>query len=95
VVGSVTPGTTGHSNRYLARVPGNAAACAGHTGPFLEERHQRIAAPPGSQAPAPALLKTRELPHPGQVVGMSWAVGCLDHADLSATDTSHERRQLP
>jgi hypothetical protein len=81
---------TGHGNRYLAQVLGSSAACAGHTGPFLEERSQRIAAAPGS--PAPALLQTPELPRPGQVAGMSWTVGCLDHADLSAADTSHERR---
>jgi hypothetical protein len=46
VVGSVTAGMTGHGNRYLAQVPGSAAAFAGHTGTFLEERHQRIVAPP-------------------------------------------------
>jgi hypothetical protein len=53
VVGSVTPGTTGHGNRYLAQVLGNAAA-AGHTGTFPEKRHQRIAAPPRRPA-APRL----------------------------------------
>jgi hypothetical protein len=90
----MTPGTTGHGNRYLAQVPGSAAAFAGHTGTFLEERSQRIAAPPGS--PAPALLQTPELPRLAQVTPAScWAAGCLDHADPSATDTSHERRQLP
>jgi hypothetical protein len=48
---------TGHGNRYLAQVLGSAAAFAGHTGTFLEERSQRIAAAPGS--PAPALSKPR------------------------------------
>jgi hypothetical protein len=46
----MTAGTTGHGNRYLAQVLGNAAACAGHTGTFLEERSQRIAAPPRGPA---------------------------------------------
>jgi len=41
----VTPGMTGHGNRYQAQVLGDAAACAGHTGTFLEEQHRRIAAP--------------------------------------------------
>jgi hypothetical protein len=53
----MTAGTTGHGNRYLAQVLGSAAAFAGHTGTFLEERSQRIAAAPGS--PAPALSKPR------------------------------------
>jgi transposase len=34
---------TGHGNRYLARVPGNAAASAGRTSTFLGERYRRIA----------------------------------------------------
>jgi carbonic anhydrase/acetyltransferase-like protein (isoleucine patch superfamily) len=59
---------TGHGNRYLAQVLGSAAAFAGHTGTFLEERSQRIAAAPGS--PAPALLQTPELPRPGQLTGI-------------------------
>jgi hypothetical protein len=46
VVGSVTPGMTGHSNRYLAQVLGSAAAFTGRTGTFLEERSQRIVALP-------------------------------------------------
>lgn len=46
MVGSVTPGMTGHGNRYLAQVLGCAAAFAGHTGTFLEERSQRIVALP-------------------------------------------------
>ncbi len=36
-------GTTGHGNRYLARVLGNAAASAGRTGTFPGERYRRIA----------------------------------------------------
>jgi transposase len=36
-------GTTGHGNRYLARVLGNAAASAGRTDTFLGERYRRIA----------------------------------------------------
>src|SRR5690348_13032936 len=35
--------TTGHGNRYLARVLGNAAASAGRTDTFLGERYRRIA----------------------------------------------------
>jgi transposase len=35
--------TTGHGNRYLASVLGNAAAAAGRTGTFLGERYRRIA----------------------------------------------------
>jgi len=34
---------TGHGNRYLARVLGNAAASAGRTGTFPGERYRRIA----------------------------------------------------
>jgi transposase len=36
-------GTTGHGNRYLARVLGEAAVCAGRTDTFLGERYRRIA----------------------------------------------------
>jgi transposase len=36
-------GSTGHGNRYLARVLGNAAASAGRTDTFLGERYRRIA----------------------------------------------------
>ena len=35
--------TTGHGNRFLARVLGNAAASAGRTDTFLGERYRRIA----------------------------------------------------
>ena len=42
-------GTTGHGNRYLARVLGNAAASAGRTDTFLGERYRRIARRRGSQ----------------------------------------------
>jgi transposase len=35
--------TTGHGNRYLARVLGNAAVSAGRTDTFLGERYRRIA----------------------------------------------------
>jgi transposase len=42
-------GTTGHGNRYLARVLGNAAASAGRTGTFLGERYRRIARRRGSK----------------------------------------------
>jgi transposase len=35
--------STGHGNRYLARVLGNAAASAGRTDTFLGERYRRIA----------------------------------------------------
>src|SRR5680860_186106 len=36
-------GTTGHGNRYLARVLGEAAVVAGRTDTFLGERYRRIA----------------------------------------------------
>jgi transposase len=36
-------GSTGHGNRYLARVLGEAAVAAGKTNTFLGERYQRIA----------------------------------------------------
>jgi transposase len=36
-------GTTGHGNRYLARVLGKAAVSAGKTDTFLGERYRRIA----------------------------------------------------
>jgi transposase len=36
-------GTTGHGNRYLARVLGEAAIGASHTDTFLGERYRRIA----------------------------------------------------
>lgn len=36
-------GTTGHGNRYLARVLGEAAVAAGKTNTFLGERYRRIA----------------------------------------------------
>jgi transposase len=36
-------GSTGHGNRYLARVLGEAAVCAARTDSFLGERYRRIA----------------------------------------------------
>jgi transposase len=42
-------GTTGHGNRYLARVLGNAAASIARTDTFLGERYRRIARRRGSQ----------------------------------------------
>jgi transposase len=36
-------GTTGHGNRYLARVLGEAAVSAGKTNTFLGERYRRLA----------------------------------------------------
>jgi len=36
-------GSTGHGNRYLARILGEAAVAAGKTNTFLGERYQRIA----------------------------------------------------
>ncbi|PVY95463.1 IS110 family transposase [Actinomycetospora cinnamomea] len=36
-------GSTGHGNRYLAKVLGEAAVCAGRTNTFLGERYRRIA----------------------------------------------------
>ena len=36
-------GATGHGNRYLARVLGEAAVAAGRTNTFLGERYRRIA----------------------------------------------------
>ena len=36
-------GSTGHGNRYLARVLGEAAVAAGRTDTFLGERYRRIA----------------------------------------------------
>jgi transposase len=41
--------STGHGNRYLARVLGNAAASAGRTDTFLGERYRRIARRRGSK----------------------------------------------
>src|SRR5262245_41199509 len=41
--------TTGHGNRYLARVLGNAAASAGRTDTFPGERYRRIARRRGSK----------------------------------------------
>jgi transposase len=41
--------TTGHGNRYLARVLGNAAASIARTDTFLGERYRRIARRRGSQ----------------------------------------------
>jgi transposase len=41
--------TTGHGNRYLARVLGNAAASAGRTDTFPAERYRRIARRRGSK----------------------------------------------
>jgi transposase len=42
-------GTTGHGNRYLARLLGEAAVSAGRTDTFLGERYQRIARRRGKQ----------------------------------------------
>jgi transposase len=42
-------GTTGHGNRYLARIPGNTAAPAGRTDTFPGERYRRIARRRGSK----------------------------------------------
>jgi transposase len=42
-------GTTGHGNRYLARVLGNAAASIARTDTFLGERYRRIARRRGSK----------------------------------------------
>jgi hypothetical protein len=36
-------GSTGHGNRYLARILGEAAVCAARTDTFLGERYRRIA----------------------------------------------------
>ena len=36
-------GSTGHGNRYLAKVLGEAAVCAGRTNTFLGERYRRLA----------------------------------------------------
>jgi transposase len=36
-------GSTGHGNRYLAKVLGEAGVCAGRTNTFLGERYRRIA----------------------------------------------------
>jgi transposase len=41
--------STGHGNRYLARVLGEAAVAAGKTNTFLGERYQRIARRRGKQ----------------------------------------------
>src|SRR4029078_1737169 len=49
-------GSTGHGNRYLARVLGEAAVGASKTHTFLGERHQRIARRRG---------KTRAIVAPG------------------------------
>jgi hypothetical protein len=40
-------GSTGHGDRYLARVLGQAASIAGRTDTFLGERYRRIARPRG------------------------------------------------
>ncbi len=42
-------GATGHGNRYLARVLGEAAVSAGRTDTFLGERYRRIARRRGKQ----------------------------------------------
>ncbi len=42
-------GSTGHGNRYLARVLGEAAVGAARTDTFLGERYRRIARRRGSQ----------------------------------------------
>ena len=44
--------TTGHGNRYLARVLGEAAVVAGRTDTFLGERYRRIARRRGSKRPS-------------------------------------------
>lgn len=36
-------GSTGHGNRYLAKVLGEVAVCAGRTNTFLGERYRRLA----------------------------------------------------
>jgi len=40
---SIAGGSSGHGNRYLARVLGEAAVVAGKTDSFLGERYRRIA----------------------------------------------------
>jgi hypothetical protein len=46
--------TTGHGNRYLARVLGNAAAYVGGTDTFLGERYQRTAAAAARKPSSPS-----------------------------------------
>jgi transposase len=46
-------GPTGHGNRYLARVLGEAAVCAARTDSFLGERYRRIARRRGAKKPSP------------------------------------------
>lgn len=43
---------TGHGNRYLARIVGEAAVSAGRTDTFLGERYRRIAALAARNAPS-------------------------------------------
>jgi len=45
-------GSTGHGNRYLARVIGEAAVSAGRTDTFLGERYRRIARRRGKRRPS-------------------------------------------
>ncbi|WP_354217325.1 MULTISPECIES: transposase [unclassified Arthrobacter] len=45
-------GSTGHGNRYLARVLGEAAVGAGKTDTFLGERHRRLATRRARNAPS-------------------------------------------
>ena len=40
-------GSTGHGNRYLARILGEAVVCAGRTDTFLGARYRRIVRRPG------------------------------------------------
>jgi transposase len=51
-------GTTGHGNRYLARVLGEAAVAAGKTNTFLGERYRRIARRRGKKKAIVALSRS-------------------------------------
>ena len=67
-------GSTGHGNRYLARVLGEAAVAAGKTDTFLGERYRRIARRRGTEEghrrrrplhPGHRLAPARPTPTPG------------------------------
>jgi len=52
------PGSTGHGNRYLAKVLGETAVAAGRTDTFLGERYRRIARRRGKKRAIVALGRT-------------------------------------
>src|ERR1700751_4128987 len=51
-------GSTGHGNRYLARVLGESAVVAGRTDSFLGERYRRIAKRRGKKRGIVAVVRS-------------------------------------